>query len=202
MKQKLLFLLRVIVLPILGAVSFSAAAQTTAQGFYYPPSAWDLQLQCNTHASCPRFVVLSNWIDASHPLGGAAVLDRETGLVWEQSPSTSTFPWSSTTTTTAARHCNILNVGHRKGWRLPTIQELASLVDGDPANTSSPRLPPGHPFSSNVQSSFYWSATTNASNTSDAWFVFFGFGSVQENAGKVSSFLVWCVRGGHGVDPQ
>jgi hypothetical protein len=26
------------------------------------------------------------------------------------------------------------------------IQELASLVNGNPANTSSPMLPPGHPF--------------------------------------------------------
>jgi Protein of unknown function (DUF1566) len=203
MKQKLFFLLRVIVLPILGAVTLPASAQTTAQGFYYPPSAWDLKLQCDTHATCPRFIVLSNWIDTSHPSGGAAVLDRETGLVWEQSPSTSTFPWSSTTTITAATHCNILNVGHRKGWRLPTIQEMESLVDGDPANTSSPRLPHGHPFSNNVHqpSSFHWSATTVATDTSLAWAVTFDNGGEFNNP-KSGTAFAWCVRGGHGVDPQ
>jgi hypothetical protein len=198
MKQRLLVSLRVVVLAILGAVAFPASAQTTAQGFYYPPSAWDLQLQCNTHATCPRFVVLSNWIDASHPSGGAAVLDRETGLVWERSPSTSTFTWEN-----AQIHCNQLNVGHRKGWRLPTIQELASLVDGDPANTSSPRLPHGHPFSNGaVVNPDYWSATTYAPDTSAAWYIEFFQGQVIEGVFKNGTVLSWCVRGGHGVDPQ
>jgi hypothetical protein len=100
MKHSLFLLLRVVVLPILGAVSFPASAQTTAQGFYYPPSAWDLKLQCDTHASCPRFIVLSNW-------SSQAVLDRETGLVWERSPSMSTFTWEN-----AQIHCNYLAVSN------------------------------------------------------------------------------------------
>src|SRR6266446_7070038 len=116
------------------------AQATNSNGPYYATPAWDQQLQCDTTLTCPRFIVSPNWIDASHPSGGAAVLDRETGLVWEQSPSTSTFTWED-----AQIHCNQLTVGNRIGWRLPTLQELASLVDGDPANTSSPRLPPGHP---------------------------------------------------------
>jgi hypothetical protein len=160
-----------------------AKAQTTAAGPYYANPSWDQQLPAST-----RFIVLSNW-------ASAAVLDRETGLVWEKSPSTSTFTWLN-----AQIHCNVLNVGNRKGWRLPTIQELASLVDGDPANTSSPRLPPGHPFT-NVQSSFYWSATTSAPNTSNAWAVFFVNGNVL-NVDKDNNTFFWCVRGGQGVDPQ
>jgi hypothetical protein len=201
MKQSLLLLLRVIVLPILGAVSFSAAAQTTAQGFYYPPSAWDLKLQCDTHATCPRFVVLSNWIDTSHPSGGAAVLDRETGLVWEQSPSTTPLQWGGPAVAffnSAQFHCNDSKVGNRKGWRLPTLQELASLVDPTKLN---PALPAGHPFSSNVRSDFYWSATTLAVLTSDAWTVKFVNGGVFGDDKTVLNF-VWCVRGGQGVDPQ
>jgi hypothetical protein len=189
MKHRLFFALQVVLLAMMGFSTVPAMAQTTAQGFYYPPSAWDLQLQCNTHATCPRFVVLSNW-------SNAAVLDRETGLVWERSPSTSTFTWEN-----AQIHCNQLNLGKRLGWRIPTLQELASLVDGDPANTSSPRLPHGHPFSSNVQSSFYWSATTLASVASGAWGVDFRHGDVDVG-GKTGLNFVWCVRGGHGVDPQ
>ncbi len=133
-----------------------------------------------------RFIVLSSY-------NNQAVFDSETGLVWEQSPRTAPQGWNN-----AQFSCNDKTVGNRKGWRLPTIQELASLVDGDPANTSSPRLPPGHPFS-NVQSSFYWSATTYAANASFTWGVHFANGNVFANSGANSE---WCVRGGQGVDPQ
>jgi hypothetical protein len=189
MKQSLLLLLRVIVLPILGAVSFSASAQTTAQGFYYPPSAWDLKLQCDTHATCPRFVVLSNW-------SNAAVLDRETGLVWERSPSTTRLQWGGFALS-AQFHCNQSNLGNRGGWHLPTIQELRSLVD---PSRSNPALPAGHPFH-NVQSFDYWSATTFATDASSAWTVAFNNGGV-DSVNKSLALFVWCVRGGHGVDPQ
>jgi hypothetical protein len=191
MKQSLLFSLRMIVLAILGAVSYPTSAQTTANGPYYPMPAWDQKLQCDTLATCPRFIVLSNW-------NSVAVLDRETGLVWERSPSTVVFNWSD-----AQSHCNqFVKVGNRMGWRLPTIQELASLVDADPANTVNPRLPPGHPFMG-VQSltSLYWSATSSATITGLAWAVNFEGGNVLQ-IGKNFPVFTWCVRGGQGVDPQ
>ncbi len=56
-------------------------------------------------------------------LGGAAVLDKETGLVWEQAPNSDQASWLA-----AQPFCNDRTVGNRKGWRLPTVQELASLV--------------------------------------------------------------------------
>jgi hypothetical protein len=54
-------------------------AQTVAPGPYYAKPSWDQKLDCTTPANCPRFVVLEL---RPH----AAVLDRETGLVWERSP--------------------------------------------------------------------------------------------------------------------
>jgi len=146
------------------------------------PPSWDTKIN-----GAGRFKVLSQF-------NNEAVLDKETGLVWEQSPSTSTFTWF-----TAQIHCNQLTVGGRLGWRVPTIQELATLVD--PNNPGgNPDLPPGHPFN-NVQSSFYWSATTSANDTSVAWLVDFGGGGVS-TVGKTGVKFVWCVRGGQGVDPQ
>jgi hypothetical protein len=178
-------------------LTFSAGkstAQTTANGPYYAWPSWDQQLPAST-----RFIVLSNWKDANFPSGGAAVLDRETGLVWEKSPDTNTRQWLS-----AHGFCNSRSVGGRKGWRLPTIQELASLVDPS-VLFPGPTLPAGHPFT-NVQSSasvFYWSATTSGVNTSNAWGLRFSDGALFTLFDKSSSVgFVWCVRGGQGVDPQ
>ncbi|MCP4254071.1 MAG: DUF1566 domain-containing protein [Candidatus Scalindua sp.] len=125
-------------------------------------------------------------------LDGAAVLDKETGLVWEQSPDTTTRLWSS-----ALEHCFQRVVGGRKGWHLPTVEQLASLVDpGNP--NGNPDLPVDDPFS-NVQSAWYWSSTTVASSTAFAWVVGFHVGLVNHRS-KTSSTYVWCVRGGNTHD--
>jgi hypothetical protein len=126
-------------------------------------------------------------------------LDNETGLVWERDPGTTNLDWVF-----ASIHCNQFPVGGRKGWRLPTVQDLASLVDPS-VGSPGPTLPAGHPFA-NVQSSSYWSATTDAQDAGSAWLVSFESGNVLSGivAGfaKTDSLFVWCVRGGQGVDTQ
>jgi hypothetical protein len=182
MKRRLSYTVGLIALGVLVFAPRPADAQTVAPGPYYANPSWDQKLQCDTQATCPRFIVLSNW-------NSDAVLDRETGLVWEKSPSTSTVNFSG-----AVRRCNTLTVGNRKGWRLPTIQELASLVD---PTQNTPALPAGHPFSNVLTSNTYWSA--NHRDDSVGWVVFF------LNGGAVDVFfgqIPWCVRGGQGVNPQ
>jgi len=175
MKKLYFVLIALGVLALVASVAEAAAAK---------PAFPSWSQQNNTHK---RFTVLAAF-------GGAAVLDTETGLVWEQSPSTTTENWLN-----AQIHCILLIKGGRLGWRLPTIQELASLVD--PNNPGgNPDLPPGHPFS-NVQSSHYWSATTLAADTSAAWAVNFNVGRPDGDL-KAGFDFVWCVRGGQGVDPQ
>ena len=119
-----------------------------------------------------------------------AFLDKETGLVWEASPSYPPSTW-----TEAKYFCLGLVVDNRKGWRLPTVEELASLVDNTQYN---PALPSGHPFG-NVQSDFYWSATPDVieMNTGLAYGVNMYYGAMLY-ADKTSNHYVWCVRGGHG----
>jgi len=125
-------------------------------------------------------------------MGGEAVLDKETGLVWEQSPDTTTRTWTS-----AIAYCYNKIIGGRKGWRLPTVEELVSLVD--PSRTN-PALPSGYEsYFSSVQSVYYWSSTTYAADTSDAWGVAFSIGYVGTHA-KSNGYYVWCVRGGQGYD--
>jgi hypothetical protein len=121
-----------------------------------------------------------------------AVLDHETCLVWEQSPDTTTRTWTS-----ALSHCFTKKVGDRKGWRAPTIEELATIVDDTQA---APTIPAElKTLTSDVRSSFYWSSTTNADNTTNAWSVDFILGNVF-NFFKTDLHYVWCVRGGQGHD--
>ena len=44
-----------------------------------------------------------------------------------------------------------------------------------------------------------WSATTDADNPSNVWFVFFNHGSV-DGVNKTLSVHAWCVRGGMHAD--
>jgi len=126
-------------------------------------------------------------------MGGAAVLDKETGLVWEKSPSATFVTWSE-----AQFHCNDLSLVNRMGWRLPTIQELTSLAD----RTENSGLPGGHPFTDPPLVGA-WSATTNASDSTTAWMVLFGLDVyVGNGASKIIVNRAWCVRGGTGLDAQ
>ena len=184
MKYSLLFTLGFIVLLMAMSAASPAGAQPTAPGPYYAIPSWDQQLPVST-----RFIILSNW-------GSTAVLDRETGLVWERSPSSSGRIWDN-----AQSSCNVLTVGNRMGWRLPTLQELLSLVDPS-VKTGGLFLPAGHPFNNVQPSTPYWSATTSAHSTNLAWEMSFGVYYVGVADKTQTSDLVWCVRGGQGVDPQ
>jgi hypothetical protein len=114
-----------------------------------PLESWDNQIQ----RAGMRFKVLTEF-------GGAAVLDKETQLVWERSPSASFHTWFDARTA-----CLNLTVGGRKGWRLPAIAELASLVDPS-VPYPGPTLFPGHPFL-NFELGAFWSASTDARSPSE-----------------------------------
>lgn len=120
-----------------------------------------------------------------------AVLDKETGLVWERTGSSEEMDWYE-----AIDYCYGRTTGGRKGWRLPTMEELSSLVD---PSEEDPALPEGHPFLGDHVSSYCWSSTTNTLNTSNAWFVYFYVGSDNGNY-KSNYYYVRAVRGGQGHD--
>ena len=163
----------------------SASAQTAVNGPYYAVPSWDQTLPAAT-----RFVVLANF-------ASQAVLDRETGLVWERAPSTQRFlnapPPSTFGGTYALEHCESLSLGGRRGWRLPYIVELASLMD--PTQTQ-PALPVGHPFTINYFEGF-WSSTPYYKDADSYRTAYFQLGQTGVSSAN-SSLPVWCVRGGAG----
>lgn len=142
------------------------------------PPTWSLILPPEQ-----RYVVVMN---------GQAVLDKETGLVWERAPRRRESNWAS-----AFSHCEITTTGDRLGWRLPSIQEAKSLgVKGVFEDAA--------PFDLDCAddacySGGYWSSTTVVSDSTQArvWLPPNGnLGTALKNG----SFWVACVRGGHSSD--
>jgi hypothetical protein len=133
-----------------------------------------------------RFVVLPAFTND-------AVLDKETGLVWERSPQTTSAIW-----TVANRTCNEKNVGGRKGWRLPSLQELTSLVDPSVVPPAL-ALPAGHPFLA-IRSAVYWSSTRVGEDPKGSWGVHFGLGGGATFIHWSHPGQVWCVRDGMNED--
>jgi rhodanese-related sulfurtransferase len=77
-------------------------------------------------------------------------------------------------------------------WRLPSRKELHSLTD---ASQTKPALPSGHPFTGVVGDEYYWSSTTYAYISTNAWMVLMESGLVHAYP-KSESHYVWPVRAG------
>jgi hypothetical protein len=140
-----------------------------------------------SHESDPRFAICK----AGTPLNISddMVLDRETGLIWARNAN---LPDMVKRWIGAIRYCRNLTLGNRKGWRLPSIEELSSLVD---PRQGYPALPKGHPFK-NVGIT-YCTDTTDASNSDKILYVRMTTGTVYSFS-KSDLFYVWPVRGGKG----
>lgn len=114
-------------------------------------------------------------------LGDVAVLDRETGLVWDRAPDGTNRDWDA-----SYRFCAARTVGGRQGWRMPSLAEQQSLLDGA-------ALPAGHPFSVPAFPTF-WTTTPSGVAPDEIFAVFFSNGTVDTRlAGQ--SLKAWCVRG-------
>jgi hypothetical protein len=138
-----------------------------------------LRAPCNPPDPCP--IPATIW----------GIFDRETGLVWEKTPSTQTYDWYS-----AISLCYQAKWGNRLGWRLPTIEELSSLMD---TSNSSPALSDDHPFTLLSSDGNYWSSTTFTYTTTWAWSLLLDTGGLSRTD-KMVEYYAWCVRGGHGHD--
>lgn len=128
--------------------------------------------------------------------GDGTVTDNLTGLIWLKNANR----FGARAWIQALGDCNNLaddgenlTDGSVAGdWRLPNVKELQSLID---FGRYSPALPPGHPFSDGL-SNYYWSSTSAAYSTGNAWQVGMNLGGVYQT-GKGTSCFVWPVRGGN-----
>lgn len=121
-----------------------------------------------------RFVLLEDGVE-----------DRLTGLVWYDRGDLLSRPaaWDQ-----ALAVVKDLALATQRPWRLPTINELESLVD---ASAHAPALPGNHPFAA-VQSA-YWSSTTSYFETDWAYVLYLDKGAVGVGFKTQEEFFLWPV---------
>jgi Protein of unknown function (DUF1566) len=114
-----------------------------------------------------------------------AVLDRVTGLLWQEAVDPNGYSWSG-----AAAYCDRLGLVGYHDWRLPSVVELVSIVDvgrADPAIDpvafpATPSLP-------------FWSSQTDVGNSGLGWYVYFKNGGAYGGNDVSDPQRVRCVRG-------
>jgi hypothetical protein len=151
-------------------------------------------MPCPTTAA-PICTLTNQCVTAQYTVNATAgtVTDGVTNLVWQQTVSSNPCPAddggfpSGCTWSDAQTYCQSLSLGGLSGWRLPTLAELFSLVEG--ANTPSIEATafpntPAEPF---------WTSTTAFSN--DAYVVYFNSGETTA-FDLTFAFDVRCVTSG------
>jgi len=100
--------------------------------------------------------------------GGNVVIDHATGLMWLQSGSKEYMQWNAANGW--VRKLNTLKYAGYSDWRLPTIEEAASLLE--PGKTNALHIDPIF----DKEQWGIWSGDKHGSNT---WSVYFSLGNVR-----------------------
>ncbi len=126
------------------------------------------------------------------------VTDKSTGLVWARDANIAnkSLKWDE-----AIRFLKQLNgekYGGYSDWRLPTRDELQTLIDyaksrGYISDFSDVFNRIGF---KNVQVFYYWSSTSNPYDTADMFGITMFNGGVNSGDKKFTSYNIWPVRGG------
>ena len=144
---------------------------------HFTHKGWDGYVRCVRGEAAPRPSLTDN--------RNGTVTDSHTGLTWQQGEPGG-MSWGM-----ALDFCEGLELGDAIDWRLPNVKELLSLTD---QTRFHPAVDPT--FFPGVQTSEYWSSTTDAYNPELAWPVDFDNGSINRSH-KRPHHAVRCVRGGH-----
>lgn len=146
------------------------------------------------------FMSLSYYTDN----GNGTITDQRNKLIWLKNANCFGGQDWETAMKSAANlahgQCGLHDGSKRGMWRLPTKEEWEAMVDNryeEPAfskTVGTSQWKEGDAFSG-VQTSQYWSSTTYANNTNNAWGVYINNGNIN-NYDKTYSCYVWPVRSG------
>jgi hypothetical protein len=110
------------------------------------------------------------------------VIDKNTKLMWQD-----TKDINQDNIIDAVSYCNKLSLNSFDDWRLPSVEELISIVDDTKYNSSIENK------FKNTKSNYYWSNTNYVNTKSDKWIVSFKDGHSKGSAWS-NSYYVRCVR--------
>ena len=127
------------------------------------------------------------------------VVDNNTGLTWEKSPSTDSYTWDD-----ANNHCadlNSSNYGGKSNWRLPNPLEFMTIVDNSKSNPATNSNFTGIPTNSSIFANvFFWTSKEYKGDTNYAYIFSpqHGLYNVSVNNDlclKTQTYNVICVSG-------
>jgi len=118
------------------------------------------------------------------------IVDNNTKLTWEKSPSSSTYTWASVN-----NHCadlNSSNYGGKSNWRVPNPLELLTIVDNSKNNPATNSI-----FTNMPSYSYLWTSKEYKDNTIYAYYFSPSYGSYwcDGNSTKTNTYKVLCVSG-------
>lgn len=105
------------------------------------------------------------------------IQDAVTGLIWEQPDDGNQYTWAD-----AKTHCST-------PWRLPSVEELTTLIDPRAAPTTLSM----DPIFSGAGLEFYWSTTVVSGSSTQAWGVYFNGGAADIGT-QTDTHRARCVR--------
>jgi hypothetical protein len=166
------------------SINLSVFLNTTSEWFWTssvlasnPKAAWFVYFYFgypNQDDKANRFQVRCVRTVVSHPepspryeMTTAEVRDVATGLTWQRKAPEKKLRFEA-----ARGYCTQLTLGGKKGWRLPSLVELLTLVD---EQASTPPLIDGTAFPDTAREP-YWSSSSFSGGPTSAWYVSFNEG--------------------------
>jgi hypothetical protein len=113
------------------------------------------------------------------------VTDHITNLMWQDDSEAAN---TRTTWQEAQTYCSNLTLDGYTNWYLPSIKELLSIVDYGKQSPSANSI-----FDNFNSYDYYWSSTSDASDSSQAWSVYYSYG-YNSYVSKSSNRYVRCVK--------
>jgi hypothetical protein len=135
------------------------------------------------HARCVRGGPMSatSAPPARYTIANGTVYDTQTKLTWQEQLSMSSYTWDD-----AKAYCAGLSLDGT-GWRVPTINEIKTIVD----ESTNPSID-GSAFPM-TPSEYFWSSSVVVEDPSRAWTCFFSNGSTYSFTQTTPRFIR-CVR--------